>query len=167
MTVPGKGGRPAKPTALKLLHGETRPSQVNYNEPQPPQREIEPPEDITEEALEVWNDLADDLIRTGVLKPWDVENYADWCEAVVSKREAQHHLDEEGEVIDMPIHNRDGKVTAYKPVINPWWKVRMEAAARMDKGAAHFGLTPADRTRIQVDQGSPKNKKGNEDLLSG
>lgn len=163
----GRKGPPPKPTALKILHGETRPSRINSAEPQPGQSLVEPPEDITEEALVIWNELADDLIRTGVLKPWDSRAYADYCEAVVSSREAQHHLDEEGEVIDMPIHNRDGAVTAYKPVISPWWKVRNDASARMRDGQSRFGLTPADRSRLQVNQGPPKDKQSNEDLLSG
>lgn len=163
----GQMGPPPKPTALKILHGETRPSRLNNAEPIPAAMEVIPPEDLSEEAIVIWNELADDLIRTGVLKPWDARLYGDYCEAVVSSREAQAHLDEEGEVIDMPIHNRDGKVTAYKPVISPWWKVRREAAEAMLKGAARFGLTPADRSRLQVNQGPPRDGQGNEDLLSG
>lgn len=163
----GRSGPPPKPTQLKILHGESRPSRLNNAEPQPGQSEVVPPEELSEEALAVWNHLADDLIRTGVLKPWDAEEYGDYCEAVVSRREAQRHLDEEGEVIDYPVFNRSGEEVSARPVINPWWKVRMEAAARMDRGAAHFGLTPADRSRLQVNQGPPKDAKNNEDLLSG
>lgn len=166
MSLNQKGPAP-KPTALKILHGETRPSRLNNTEPQPGLSSVVPPEDLSEEALEVWHELAADLIRTGVLKPWDAEQYGDYCEAVVSKREAQRHLDEEGEVIDYPVFNRSGEEVSARPVINPWWKVRMEAAARMDKGAAHFGLTPADRSRIQVNQGPPQDGPNNEDLLSG
>lgn len=167
MTVEGKGGRPAKPTALKILHGETRPSRLNNAEPIPASMEVVPPEDLSEEAIVIWNELAADLIRTGVLKPWDARMYGDYCEAVVSSREAQAHLDEEGEVIDYPVFNRSGEEVSSRPVVNPWWKIRMEASDKMAKGAARFGLTPADRSRLQINQGPPRDGQGNEDLLSG
>jgi len=168
MTVPGKGGGPAKPTALHLLHGETRPSVVNYNEPVPTEEAVVPPEGMTEEALAVWHKLSADLIKTGVLQPWDADNYREYCEAVVASRMAQSYLDEEGEVIDQPITDRNGKVSGYRQVVNPWWKVKREAVTAMFAGAARFGLTPADRTRIQVDNGGRKPKgQDNSDLMSG
>lgn len=160
-------GPPPKPTALKILHGETRPSRLNNAEPKPSERKVVPPEDLSEEAIVIWDELADDLIKTGVLKPWDARAYGDYCEAVVSSREAQAHLDEEGEVIDYPVFNRSGEEVSSRPVINPWWKVRMESSESMRKGQARFGLTPADRVRLQINQGDPKDKQGNEDLLSG
>lgn len=165
--MPGHAGSIPKPTALKILHGESRPSRLNNNEPKPGMGAIVPPEDLSEEALEVWHVLADDLIRTGVLRSWDVEAYAEYCEAVVSKREAQRHLDEEGEVIDYPVFDRSGVEVSTRPVANPWWKVRVESAEMMRKGQARFGLTPADRSRLQVNQGGPKDKDNNDDLLSG
>lgn len=163
----GQKGPPPKPTALKILHGETRPSRLNNAEPQPGQTSVVPPDDLSEEALVIWDELADDLIRTGVLKPWDARLYGDYCEAVVSSREAQQHLDEEGEVIDYPVFNRSGEEVSSRPVVNPWWKIRREAAEAMLKGAARFGLTPADRSRLQVNQGPAKDQPSNEDLLSG
>lgn len=161
------GPRPM-PTALRLLSGETRPSQINYNEPVPPDEEVVPPEGMSDEALEVWHELSADLIRTGVLKPWDADNYREYCEAVVASREAQAALDEEGEVIDSPIIDRQGKVTGHRTAVNPWWKVKREAVTAMLAQSARFGLTPADRTRIQVDNGGRKPKgEDNSDLMSG
>lgn len=174
MTVPGVGGRPAKPTALKVLHGD-RKDRISTEEPKPiPTNGIEPPEDLSQEALVVWHRLADQLERAGVLTEWDIENYADYCEAVVSAREAQAHLDEEGEVIDVPIHNREGVVMNYKQSINPWWRIRREAGKAMMDGAARFGLTPADRSRLIAHgklnmngKGGESDKPNGEDLLSG
>jgi P27 family predicted phage terminase small subunit len=169
MTAPGVGGRPAKPTALKLLHGETRPSQVNYDEPKPGQAAVEPPEDISMDALDVWNSLAPDLIRVGVLTAWDAPNFREWCDAVVSAREAQHELDEDGEVISNPIIDRQGNLVGYRQIINPWWKVRREASSAMLALGARFGLTPADRARLSVGESNPKGKNAQDDsdLLSG
>lgn len=165
----GTSGPIAKPTALKLLHGETRPSRVNYNEPKPGMVEVEPPETLSEQALEVWHRLAADLIRTGVLTPWDAEAYGDYCEAVVSAREAQAELDENGEVIDTPIVDRNGKLVGHRQVISPWWKVRREASTAMLQLGARFGLTPSDRARLSIGDsgGKGKNSQDNSDLLSG
>lgn len=168
-------GPPPTPTNIRLLRGEKRPSQINYQEPQPVQKNgIHPPDDLSDQAIVVWERLADQLIKAGVLSEWDIENYAEYCEAVVSAREAQAHLDEEGEVIDVPIHNREGRVAGYKQAINPWWKIRMESAKRMHDGAARFGLTPADRSRLIAHgklkmNGKPgeEKKPNGEDLLSG
>ena len=164
----GERGPVPQPTALRLLNGETRPSQINYNEPQPTEEEVVPPEGMSDEALKVWYSMSADLIRTGVLKAWDNLAYAEFCEAAVTAREAQRALDEEGEVIDSPIIDRQGKVTGHRTAVNPWWKVRREASTAIFAGAARFGLTPADRTRIQVDNGGRKPKgTDNSDLMSG
>jgi P27 family predicted phage terminase small subunit len=160
-------GPPPKPTALKLLHGETRPSVVNYNEPVPPDEEVVPPEGMSDEALKVWYSMSAGLIRAGVLHPWDNLAYAEFCEAAVTAREAQRWLDEEGEVIDTPITDRNGNISGHRSVVNPWWKVRREASTAIFAGAARFGLTPADRTRIQVEKPTKPKEQDNSDLMSG
>lgn len=165
----GERGPAPTPTNIRLLHGETRPSQINYNEPKPGQMPVEPPGDISEQAKEIWDKYAPDLIRVGVLTPWDVEDFRAWCDAVVSGREAQAELDENGEVIDQPMIDRNGKFQGYRQIINPWWKVRMEAGARQTALGSRFGMTPADRTRIRLGDsgGKGKNAQDNSDLLSG
>lgn len=167
MTHERKGGQPPKPTALKLLHGETRPSRVNYNEPVAPDEEVVPPEGMSDEALAIWYSMSAGLIKAGVLKPWDNLAYREFCDAVVSAREAQAALDEEGEVIDTPIIDRQGKVTGHRTAVNPWWKVRREASTAIFAGAARFGLTPSDRSRIQVEAPTKPKEQDNSDLMSG
>lgn len=165
----GKSGPAPTPTALRLLRGETRPSQINYDEPQPGTGAVQPPDDISEPAMEIWNQYAPDLQRAGVLTQWDAQDFRDWCDAVVTGREAQSHLDEDGEVIEIPMTDRQGKLIGYKRAVSPWWKVRMEAGARQTALSARFGMTPADRTRIRVDNAGKgkKSAQDDSDLLSG
>lgn len=174
MTVPGVGGRPAKPTALRILHGD-RKDRIPDQEPIPvPTNGIQPPEDMSDQAKAEWFRLSEQLERAGVLTEWDIKAYRDYCEAVVSAEEAQHALDEEGEVVDMPIHDRNGNHVSNRPTINPWWKIRREASRGILDGAARFGLTPADRSRLIAHGklkmgGKPgeEDKPNGEDLLSG
>lgn len=170
MGVGGKG-RPTKPTNLKMLHGDHKkhPERINKQEARPNSKDVLPPDDLCEEALEVWNRLADDLVAAGVLKYWDVEAYADYCEAVIDMRECRAHLREQGLVLEIPIFGRtgedEGEIIAYKTQKNAWGTALMDAHRRFLAGCARFGLTPADRANIKVD----KEPAGNDDrdLLTG
>lgn len=84
------GGRPRKPTHLKLLHGDdkTHPERINKAEPQPSLGAVKPPWDLSEAGQANWDRMAPDRIRLGVLTPWDVEAFAAFCEAVEHARKA-------------------------------------------------------------------------------
>lgn len=145
-----RGPRPA-PTALKVVRGEWK-GRVNDSEPIPGTGAVEPPEWLCDEALAVWDGLAGDLERTGVLTSWDVESFARWCDAVVRHREAARMLDEQSAVVKEPIVNRDGDVVGYRLKRNPWglvWKQTDDIIARV---GARFGLTPSDRSELKVDR---------------
>ncbi|GAB3214291.1 hypothetical protein GCM10027294_53490 [Marinactinospora endophytica] len=95
------GGRPRKPTAQKRLDGD-REDRINNNEPIPSARPVEPPAwlialDVDahpgeETALDVWQRLAPDLEKTGVLTPWDADHLAVFCDAVINHRRASEEV---------------------------------------------------------------------------
>jgi hypothetical protein len=68
---------------LKLLHGETRPSRVNYKESAPGMVPIEPPYKLRPKVRAVWDRLAPDRIRRGVLSAWATDAFALFCEGLV------------------------------------------------------------------------------------
>lgn len=145
----GNKGRPAKPTALKLVDG-TRKDRVNRSEPQPDLPVEPPPWLVDDVALAVWDRLAPELEAKGVLTGWDVQAFAEWCAAVATIAEAERHLAEEGHVVEAPVFDRNGVPTGTRTVRNEWsrvWKDALEVAARR---AAKFGLTPSDRAGISV-----------------
>ncbi len=82
------GGRPRKPTALKLLYGDDKhdPQRINRAEPQPGAGPIEPPWELSEAGRRNWERMAPDRIRLGVLTAWDVQAFAQFCEAVEHAR---------------------------------------------------------------------------------
>jgi P27 family predicted phage terminase small subunit len=156
-------GRPKKPTKLSVLHGD-RKDRINTREPQPAELSVEPPGWLTSDAREVWDRLADDLRVKGVLTVWDTEAFACWCDAVARRRNAAQALDREGEVIEMPVFNKNGEQTGNRLGKNPWTLVLNEADAQVQRYAARFGLTPSDRASLSIGEAS---REPGADLLSG
>ena len=159
-----RGPHPA-PTALKLVRG-TRADRVNTDEPvpSPPAVELEPPEWLTEAAVAIWDVYAPDLIRKGVLTAWDVEAFAVCCDAAARRRKAAAALAEEGEVIKLPVFDKNGKHTGDRVARNPWTVVLGQADRQLQTWAARFGLTPSDRAQLT---GGDGRRDPHEDLLTG
>jgi P27 family predicted phage terminase small subunit len=159
----GQRGPSKRPTKLALLHGE-RKDRINQNEPQPADLSVEPPDWLTDEARAVWDRLADDLKAKQVLTVWDTEAFACWCDAVVRRRNAAQALAREGEVIEMPVFNKNGEQTGNRLGKNPWTLVLNEADAQVQRYAARFGLTPSDRASLSIGEAP---REPGADLLSG
>lgn len=147
----GTRGRPPKPTALKLLHGDEKknPQRINRSEPIPAD-DVDltvPPEYMSEAAKEQWRAIAPDRIRQGVLTPWDTQAFAAFCEALVLLRNAH-----------------EGALELAKPgQESPMSKFRQTVAICATLGGK-FGWTPSDRARLMV---GGKTREPGADLLSG
>ncbi|MGI5443812.1 phage terminase small subunit P27 family [Streptomyces shenzhenensis] len=156
-------GRPSKPTTLKVLHGD-RKDRINSDEPQPSAGEIVPPGWLGAEALEVWEEYAPDLEAKRVLTAWDVEAFANWCDAAARRRDAARHVEEEGAVVESPVFNKNGDISGYRRGKNPWLMALDAADAQARAYGARFGLTPSDRAGLKIP--NEGNGKGAERLLS-
>ncbi|WP_431729946.1 phage terminase small subunit P27 family [Verrucosispora sp. TAA-831] len=159
----GKRGPHPAPTALKLVRG-TRSDRVNTDEPVPSTTEIEPPEWLIQAALDVWTEYAPDLIRKGVLTAWDVETFGIVCDAAARRRKAAAALAEEGEVVELPVFDKNGKQTGHRVTRNPWTVILGQADRQLQTWAARFGLTPSDRAQLT---GGDGRRDPAEDLLTG
>ncbi|WP_409186479.1 phage terminase small subunit P27 family [Amycolatopsis sp. VS8301801F10] len=159
----GTTGRPKKPTQLAVLHGD-RKDRINANTPKPSELTVEPPSWLGEQAVEVWQHLAPDLKAKGVLTAWDCEAFAAWCDAVVRRRHASKQVQTHGEVIELPVFNKNGEQTGYRLGKNPWQQILDAADAQMQKYAARFGLTPSDRAGLSIGEAS---HDADDDLLTG
>lgn len=158
-------GRPAKPTALKVVKGE-RKDRINWAEPVPPSGEVVPPAWLEgdEVAMGEWARLAPDLVRQKVLTCWDTEEFADWCSAVARVARAEARLREEGAVVEQAVFDRNGVMTGHRRVRNPWSFELKDALAIKGRRGARFGLTPSDRSNISREAADVR--KG-DDLLTG
>ncbi|WKV74234.1 phage terminase small subunit P27 family [Streptomyces sp. PCS3-D2] len=159
----GRRGPAPKPTALRVLHGD-RADRINKDEPQPSELGVEAPGWLSDAALEVWETLADDLTAKGVLTAWDVEAFANWCDAVARRRDAAGHVETEGAVTEQPVFNKNGEQTGVRLAKSPWLMALDAADAQVQRYGARFGLTPSDRAQLKI--GGQDNPAGAERLLS-
>lgn len=143
------GGRPSKPTNLKLLHGDDKKNRdrVNTSEPVPSSTEILPPWKLTKAAQDVWDRLAPDRIRTGVLTAWDVDAFALFCEALVITRRKLSGARRK------PEPGGSSPMSEFKT-----------AVGIVSTLGARFGWTPADRAKLTTEE---ERRDPSEDLLSG
>ncbi|HET8684988.1 MAG TPA: phage terminase small subunit P27 family [Micromonosporaceae bacterium] len=160
----GRRGPAPKPTNLRLLHGD-RKDRVNDAEPRPSTSAVEPPRWLPADALAIWREYAPDLVRKGVLTAWDVEAFAVCCDAAARRRRAVAVLQRDGEVLELPVFDKNGKLTGHRLGRSPWLLVLNQADAQLQRWAARFGLTPSDRTQLGGGDGRRSDPK--EDLLSG
>ncbi len=172
----GSRGPAPKPTNIRYLHGD-RTDRINTSEPKPADVEIKPPTWLNAAARAVWRQYAEDLKRTGVLTGWDVEAFAIVCDAVVRRRIAVKALRAEGEILKVPMLDKEGAYLrmpgtaedgpgeiVYRRVKNPWTLVLGEADGQILRWGSRFGMTPSDRAQLSLEGGGHRDPA--EDLLT-
>ena len=136
----GTRGPQPKPTRLKLLSGETRPSVINYAEPIPGGGPLTAPDDLRPDARAVWERVVDALGATGVLTAADRDILRLYCEAYARYVEAEQMLAKTGPLLK----GRDGNF-----VKNPLHQIVRDNADAVKKYAREIGLTPAARVGLR------------------
>jgi P27 family predicted phage terminase small subunit len=136
----GTRGPQPKPTRLKLLSGETRPSVINYAEPIPGGGPLTAPDDLRPDARLVWERVVDALGATGVLTAADRDILRLYCEAYARYVEAEQMLAKTGPLLK----GRDGNF-----VKNPLHQIVRDNADAVKKYAREIGLTPAARVGLR------------------
>jgi len=139
-------GRPKKPRALSVLHGD-RKDRINNQEPVPDPQAIVPPYSLDDEVQSVWDRLAPDRISKKVLTAWDVDAFAAFCEAIVL---AQKGAREAGGPV---IPGAPSPMSRFKDAINLCSTL-----------GGRFGWTPSDRQKLIVGEAP---REPGADLLSG
>lgn len=129
------GPRP-KPTALRVLEGETRPSRLNTAQPQPGVGDPAPPEHLDADALAVWHATLEQLRGMQLATPADADSLAAYCEAVVQRRRCYQLVQQTG-----PVVRGDRGNLVRNPAAQAW----RDAAAMAHRLACEFGLTPSAR----------------------
>lgn len=134
-------GRPAKPTALKLLQGNAGKRKLNKNEPSPDALVVvpEPPEWFGAIAVAAWHQVAPWLIEAKILTGTDLHNLEAFCMAYQRWREAQDEITKKGITV----------MGAKQKIKNPACTVANETLRQMATFGGALGLDPAARARLK------------------
>lgn len=162
----GRRGPAPKPRELEILQG--RPGHRPDNDRAPAIAAGPAPRCpgwLKAAAKTEWRRIAKVLRGAGLLKSIDQAALAAYCQSYGRWVEAEQKVEEKGEVITMKRFAPGGlkyKIT----IVNPWLKVADSARADMLRFMKEFGLTPAGRGRLIVDDSGQQKTDGVGDLLA-
>jgi P27 family predicted phage terminase small subunit len=137
----GKGGRPRKPTSLKVLEGSYRPDRAVANEPRPAVVELEPPDHLSGLALEEWKRTAPVLARLRLSTEADRAALEGYCESYATWRVMKADLEEHGYTFET-----EKGYQAQRPEVG----IMNTALKQMRAFLTEFGMTPASRTKASA-----------------
>lgn len=129
------------PTHLKVLR-KVRSDRIPVGEPQPANGPILCPEWLSNDAKQLWYQLAPDLIAQKVLTPWDVPAFAAMCTCWSFWRSAVAQVQRDGIAV-VGHNNRTSK--------HPAGQIARDNLSLFNNLAARFGLTPSDRSKLTID----------------
>lgn len=141
-------GRPPKPTHLKLLGGERRPSRVNYAEPQAELAAAEPPERLSENAAGHFRRLSAILLRMGIASPCDGDMLALLSARLTDVEELSACIEDGGRS-----YQSDGGLWRPRPEV----AMRNAAMRHCQQLLAEFGLSPAARSKVTAGRPAEEN----------
>lgn len=132
------------PQSLRKLYG------VPSSAPavQPPLVDVQPPADLVGGARRLWDALAPDLIRQNVVDVWSAGPFARLCWLWSKSAELRAEIDASGTLVQ-GARNKE-------PVRNPLWSALRLVDNELLSLESRFGLSPADRSRLHVEPGGPR-----------
>ncbi len=153
------GGRPRKPTALRVLEGNRSKSPLPADEPMP-DGEARCPEWLDAEAKKCWRRNADRLARVGLLTGADADGFATYCQAYSTWKRMCIVIQQEGETMES-VNSAGKEVVIRRPEV----QIMNDAHRQMLALMSRFGLSPADRAKISAPTAKPSDPF--DDALSG
>jgi P27 family predicted phage terminase small subunit len=138
----GSLGPAPLPTALKLLHGERRPSRLNRDEPRPPANAPQMPDDLAPAAQLVWRRVLETQ-APGVILAAHSDVLRLYCEAVVRSEESAALLRQSGPLI---LDRHHGGA----PVASPLHRIVRDNATLVRTLAGDLGLTPSSLSSVHA-----------------
>jgi len=148
------GGRPRKPTGLKILEGNRGHRTLNpESEPQPAKGILRAPSGMTKEAKRIWRSIVPELDRLDLLTVVDATSLRGACMGAATAQAA-----------DTEIAAIQKRMAAKKAATDDYQKLAMlnniakRGWQQWKSFATEFGLTPASRSRINVEALSPSAK---------
>jgi P27 family predicted phage terminase small subunit len=137
------GGRPPKPTKLKILQGNPGKRALPKNEPQPPASDGEAPDWLEGRPREAWDWLAPMLGDMKVLTEADKHALALLCDVYAEYIALRRVIQNRGRVYTTTTAQGD-------TMIRPRPEVAMisDAWRRIHRMMVEFGMTPSARSKV-------------------
>lgn len=98
-----------------------------------------------------WRRIRKAFAASGRLTELDEAVLSLYCSAFSRWKRAEKALQEQGEIIFVPVHDTHGNKTHEKPVVNPLSKVIESAARQVHRYGESLGLSPAARTKQGIE----------------
>jgi P27 family predicted phage terminase small subunit len=149
-------GRPAKPTAVKVLQGTYRDDRAVDNEVQPDRLAHipEPPDGLGEWGQHEWHIVCRWLHDVGNLASTDLSLVAVYCNEVDNYWQYDAKTKTMGAVVP---YKKNGELIRLQR--NPYTVLRSDALTNALRLATQFGFTPAARARLTMGPGTPDKPK--------
>ena len=148
----GRRGPAAKPTSLRLLHGD-KPSRINRQEPKPRDVPLRRPDWLNPgPSSEMWDALTPHLEEMGTAKITDEFGLALLCETFARWRRISQLASHSAPVFDRRDRDAEGKPIGDQPVFvkNPLYAQERDAGDQLRVLLREFGLTPSARAGLRV-----------------
>ena len=139
----GARGPKPKPTALRIAQGNPGRKKINKTEPKPAPAIPYCPNHLTGRAKQEWRRIAPILKSLGLLTELDRAALAAYCQAYATWAKAIRLIKNRGELI---------KTSKGYLQDNPWNWIANRSLKQMESFFSEFGLSPAARTRIEIDK---------------
>jgi P27 family predicted phage terminase small subunit len=140
----GRRGYAAKPTALKILHGD-RKDRINFDEPKPLDEPLVCPDWLSPGAKIEWDHIAPHLTAMGTVLASDEAILAAYCETYDRYQRVCQLADNLP-----PVFNRAKKGEPPEFVKNPLYGQVRDLTAELRVVARELGLTPSARAGLRV-----------------
>lgn len=152
--------RTPKPTNLKLVTGNPGKRPLNKQEPDPEYlADLTAPEYLSPGAKSIWDQVAPKLRESRLLTVVDVPILGMLCESLFEYRRSTVHCSKsplsksKKAASEVESEEPDGEVKSKKTsgeVLSQWKIVQSMSLKQVMMIAREFGMTPAARTKIQV-----------------
>ncbi len=149
-------GKKPKPPQLKAVNGRRPGKDAGGRDiPESPAFEKtvpECPDDLAEDAQDLWHRIVPEFVRLGLLRNLDADALRSCCESYAKLREATRMRHEHGLVAQ----------TAQGQSVAPWVRVEDQASKEFRQWCSEFGLTPAAAAKL-----AQPSKPGENEPFSG
>jgi P27 family predicted phage terminase small subunit len=144
------GGRNRKPTAIKKLQGNAGKRKLNAREPKPLIGRPAMPSHLSKIAVAAWKRLVPILTDMKVLTVADGDALGAYCSAIAQWAMAEGAIAKYG----ILLAELDELTGTSVLKTNPAVRVKSDALRHMRSFEGEFGLTPASRSKLQINADS-------------